>query len=48
MSGPICKLLGLTRAHLQGYIKNTRVIFMTPINDKDLEKEETEIEDLVH
>ena len=48
MSGPIRKLLGPTRAHLQGYIKNARVIFMTPINEKDLEKEETELEDLVH
>ena len=46
MSGPIRKLLGPTRARLQGYIKNTRAIFMTPINEKDL-KEETE-EDLVH
>jgi len=48
MSGPTRKLLGLTRARLQGYIKNARVIFMTPINEKDLEKEETELEDLVH
>ena len=40
--------LGPTRAHLQGYIKNTRVIFMTPINNKDFEKEETKMEDLVH
>ena len=48
MSGPIRKFLGPPRAHLQGYIKNARVIFMTPINDRDLEKEETEIEDLVH
>ena len=48
MSGPIRKLLGPTRAHLQGYIKNARVIFMTPINKKGLEKEETETDDLVH
>jgi len=48
MSGPIRKLLGLTRARLQGYIKNARVIFMMTINKKDLEKEETELEDLVH
>jgi len=48
MSGPIRKLLGPTKARLQGYLKNSRVIFMTPINDKDLDKEETEIEDLVH
>ena len=47
MSGPIRKLLGPTKACLQGYIKNVRVIFMTPISDKDLEKEETIIEDLV-
>ena len=47
MSGPIWKLLGLTKAHLQGYIKNARVIFMTPVSDKDLEKEETIIEDLI-
>ena len=48
MLGPIHKLLGLTKAHLQGYIRNARVIFMTPISDKDLEKDETIIEDLIH
>ena len=47
MSGPIRKLLGPTKASLQGYIKNARVIFMTPVSDKDLEKEETIIEDLI-
>ena len=47
MSGPIRKLLGPTKARLQGYIKNARVIFMTPVSDKDLEKEETIIEDLI-
>jgi len=46
MSGPICKHLGPSRARLQGYIKNPRVIFMTPISEKDLEKEEAKIEDL--
>ena len=48
MSGPVHKLLGPTKTCLQSYVKNSRVIFMTPINDKNLEKEETEIEDLVH
>ena len=48
MSRLICKLLGLTKALLQGYIKNARVIFMTPISDKDLEKDEAIIEDLIH
>ena len=48
MSGPIRKLLGPTKVCLQGYIKNARVIiFITPISDKDLEKEETIIEDLI-
>ena len=47
MSGPIRKLLGPTKARLQGYIKNARVIFMTPVSNKDLEKEETIIEDLI-
>ena len=48
MLGPIRKLLGPTKARLQGYKKNSRVIFITPIDDKNLEKEETEIKDLVH
>ena len=48
MSGLIRKLLGPTKARLQSYLKNSRVIYMMPINDKDLDKEETEIEDLVH
>ena len=48
MSGPIHKLLEPTKACLQGSIKNTRVIFMTTILDKDLDKDKTIIEDLIH
>ena len=44
MSGPIRCLLGLTKAHLQGYIKQARTLFM---NESDLDKEETQLEDLI-
>ena len=47
MSGPIRQLLGLTKARLQNYIKNARVIFMTPISDKDLKKDEAIMEDVI-
>ena len=48
MLGLIRKLLGPTRVCLLGYIKNARVIFMTPIVDTDLKSDETTIEDLIH
>ena len=47
MSGPIRRLLGLTKARLQGYIKQARTLFMVPINESDLDKEETQLEDLI-
>ena len=47
MSGPIRRLLGPTKARLQGYIKQARIIFMVPINVSDLEKEEVALEDLI-
>ena len=48
MSGPIRKLLGLTRVRLLEYIKNARVIFITPIANQDLDSDETAMEDLIH
>ena len=47
MSGPIRPLLGPTKVHLQGYIKQARTLFMVPINQSDLDKEETQLEDLI-
>ena len=47
MSGPIRRLLGPTKARLQGYIKQARTLFMVPINESDLDKEETQLEDLI-
>ena len=47
MSGPIRRLLGPTKAQLQGYIKQARTIFMVPINVSDLEGEEVGLEDLI-
>ena len=47
MSGPIRRLLGPTKTRLQGYIKQVRTLFMAPINESDLEKEETQLKDLV-
>jgi len=45
MSGPIRKLLGPTKARIQGYIKNAGILLTASI-DKDLEMEEMAIEDL--
>ena len=47
MSGPKRRLLGLIKARLQGYIKQARTLFMVPINESDLDKEETQLEDLI-
>ena len=47
MSGPIRRLLGPTKARLQGYIKQAKTIFSLPIDVSDLEKEETDLEDLI-
>ena len=47
MSGPIRRLLGPMKAHLQGYITQARTLFMVPINESDLDKEETQLEDLI-
>ena len=42
MSGPIrC----LKKAHVQGYIKQARTLFMIPINESDLDKEKTQLAD---
>ena len=48
MSGPICRLLGPTKSQLQTYIAKAKTIFSLPVNDKDLDKEETDLEDLIH
>ena len=47
MSGPIRKLLGPTKARLLGYVKKARTIFSAPINEMDLGKEETMVEDVL-
>jgi len=44
MSGPIRRLFGPTKGHLQGYIKQARIIFAAPL---DLAQAETELEDLI-
>ena len=43
MSGPIRCLLGPTQACLQ----QARTLFKVPINESDLDKEETQLEDLI-
>ena len=47
MSGPIRRLLGPMKTRLQGYIKQARILFMVPINESDLDKEETHLQDLI-
>ena len=47
MSGPIRRLLGPTKAHLLGYVKKARTIFSAPIDEKDLDKEETMVENVL-
>ena len=47
MSRPIRRLLGPTKACLQGYIKQASTLFKVPINESDLDKEETQLEDLI-
>ena len=47
MSGPIRRPLGPMKAHLQGYFKQARTLFMVPINESDLDKEVTQLEDLI-
>ena len=47
MSGPIQKLLGPTKARLLEYVKKARTIFSAPINENDLDKEETMVEDVL-
>ena len=46
MSGPIRKLLGPTKARLQGYLKDSKVIFASPISE-NLDEEEELVEDLL-
>ena len=48
MSGPIRRLLGPTKSRLQTYIAKAKMIFSLPVNNKDLYKEETDLEDLIH
>jgi len=48
MSGPIRRLLGPTKARLQGYIKWGKTILESPVDTSDLDKEETELDDLIH
>ena len=48
MSWLICKLVGPKRGYLQGYINNDRLIFMMPILDQGLEKDEVITEVLIH
>ena len=47
MSGPIRRLLGPTKARLLGYVKKARTIFSAPIDEEDLDKEETMVEDVL-
>ena len=46
MSGPIRKLLGPTKARLQGYLKDSKLIFASPVSE-NLDEEEELIEDLL-
>ena len=48
MSGSIRRLLGPTKVQLQTYIKKVKTMFPLPVNEADLDREETEIEDLLH
>jgi len=45
MFGPIRRLLGPTKARLQGYIKQVRNILVVPIDVSDLEREERQLEE---
>ena len=47
MSGPIRRLSGPMKVLLQGYITQARTLFMVPINESELDKEENQLEDLV-
>ena len=46
MSGPIRKLLVPTKARLQGYLKDSKAIFASPISE-NLDEEEELVEDLL-
>ena len=48
MSGPIRRLLGPMKAWLQAYIKMAKTVLVQPVNETDLDKEEMEVEDLIH
>jgi len=48
MLGPIRTLLGPMKARLQGYIKRGKTILENPVDTGDLDKEETELDDLIH
>ena len=48
MSGPIRRLLGPTKARLQSYIKKAKTILERPVDETDLDQEETEVDDLIH
>ena len=47
MSGPIRKLLGPAKAQLQGYLENTEMFIVLPINEEDVENEGAPIEEYV-
>ena len=48
MSGPIRRLLGPTKARLQVYVKMGKSILERPVDNSDLDKEEMELNDLIH
>ena len=47
MLGPIRKLLGPTRSHLQDYLKRAKLVFSAPIDEVNLEEEETATDDIL-
>ena len=47
MSGPNQKLLGGTKACLMGHVKKAKIILSASINEKDLDKEKTVVEDVL-
>jgi len=48
MLGPIKRLLGPIKARLQGYIKKAKTILERAVDEINLDREETELDDLIH
>ena len=45
MSGPIRKLIGLSKAWLLRYTRDAEKLLSAPINDKEVEEEEINVEE---